>query len=372
MFRVRFQQNNLAATKSISGLQYALIISLAIHLIAIIITAIFLVKEKNESEDFIYVDIIQATTSTKFRRAKLRRQENFAPPEDIQFRSQVHGSVSLEEPKIVDRLPSQTDIKLVTDAMILPDINSIALNVSNSGFIGVGGNSIWGAKFTTKTLNNRPLNFSTRADESEKPIILKLHNSSNLMSQIDILPQPDFPLEKIAKHLLRTRQKDKLDIVFIVDASQSMGNNIATVINHLSKMINILQSGKLDFTIGVVTFRHGTFYSMVGWDTRVMPQTTDITKVKRELGSIRCRGDEKALDALMQAAAEVKFRQNAERHFILVTDEYVSGSYSAAEVIDQIQKFDIKVDVIGIDEPFQKMVAQRTGGLWFFIGKIDG
>ena len=55
-----------------------------------------------------------------------------------------------------------------------------------------------------------------------------------------------------------------------------------------------------------------------------------------------------------------------------MTDEYVSGSYSAVEVLNQIQKFGIKVDVIGLDEPFQKMVAQHTGGLWFFIGKIDG
>jgi hypothetical protein len=111
---------------------------------------------------------------------------------------------------------------------------------------------------------------------------------------------------------------------------------------------------------------------MLGWDMKILLQTTDIKKIKQELRSIKCRGDEKALDALMQAIAEVKFREDVEKRFILVTDEYVSGSYSAMEVLNQIQKFDITVDVIGIDEPFQKMVAQRTGGLWFSIGKIDG
>ncbi|MBC8232572.1 VWA domain-containing protein [bacterium] len=375
MFRCRSQQNGLATVRPLNpGLRYAFIISLAIHIIAMMITAVFFLKRRYESEDFIYVDFIQTAMPVKFRRAKLRAQQRFALPKDIQLSSETRmpNLVPLEKLTIVDEPLSPKNITLFSDAMVRPDINSIGSNVSTSGLIQSGGNSTSGTAFTTKLLKNRTLISSAKIDRSTEPIIPEIYKSINLMSNINALPQPDLPLEKIAKHLLTSKQKDKLDIVFIVDASQSMGNNIDTVINHLGKMINIFQSGGLDFTIGVVTFRYGTLYSMLGWDIRVLSQTTDIKKVKQELGSIRCRGDEKALNALMQAIAKVKFRKDAERHFILVTDEYVSGSYSAAEVFEQIQKFDIKVDVIGVDEPFQRMIAQRTGGLWFLISKIDG
>ena len=373
MFRCRFQQNNLAAAGRLnSGLRYAFIISLAIHLLAVTMMGVFFLKGIYEPEDFIYVDIIQTTTPVRFRRPKLRIQQKFIFPKEIQLSSEIYTSwVSLEKANIFDNPLSQTNVALHSD-VIIPGINTIDLNTFSSSLGRSDSGSTSGTASVAKWLKNRTLISSISMDKSTKPIIPKLYKNHNLMPNIDALPQPDFPLEKIAKHLVTARQKDKLDIVFIVDASQSMGNNIKAVISHLNKMIDIFQSGELDFTIGVVTFRHGTLYSMIGWDTRVLSQTTDIKKVKQELSSIRCRGDEKALDALMQSIAEVEFRKGAERHFILLTDEYVSGSYSAIEVLNQIQKFNIKVDVIGIDEPFQKMVAQRTGGLWFFIGKIDG
>lgn len=374
MSQHHFQQSSLATARPLNlGLRYALIISLAIHLLVVTMIAIFFSKKKYEPEDFIYVDIIQTATPMKFRQPKLRTPQKFAFPEEIQLSSEIPPNlVSLEKPRIFDKPLSQTNITLFSDAMVIRDINSIALNVSTSGLARSGASSTYGISSTTDWVKNRTLISSTRTDESTKPIIPEISKSINLMSHIDALSQPELPMEKIAKHALAAKQKDKLDIVFIVDASQSMENNIDAVINHLSKMVDIFQAGGLDFTIGIVTFRYGTLYSMLGWDMKVFPQTSDVKKVKQELHSIKCRGDEKALDALMQAIAEVKFRQFAERRFILVTDEYVSGSYSAAEVLNQIQKFDIKVDVIGIDEPFQKMVAQCTGGLWFSIGKIDG
>lgn len=375
MSQHHFQQSSLATARPLNlGLRYAFIISIAVHLLAVTIIAISFSKKKYEPEDFIYVDIIQTAIPVKFRRPKLRTQEKFAFPKDIQFYSEIHAPnlVPLEKPRLFDKPISQTNITLFSDAMVIRDINSIALNISISGLAQSGASSTYGTSSTNEWVKNRTLISSTKTDKSTKPIIPEISKSINLMSHTDALSQPELPMEKIAKHALAARQKDKLDIVFIVDASQSMENNIDAVINHLSKMVDIFQAGGLDFTIGIVTFRYGTLYSMLGWDMKVFPQTSDVKKVKQELHSIKCRGDEKALDALMQAIAEVKFRQFAERRFILVTDEYVSGSYSAAEVLNQIQKFDIKVDVIGIDEPFQKMVAQCTGGLWFSIGKIDG
>ncbi|MBI1926600.1 VWA domain-containing protein [Candidatus Poribacteria bacterium] len=189
-------------------------------------------------------------------------------------------------------------------------------------------------------------------------------------SEIGGLTQPDIALVKIARNILSTRQKEAVDITFIIDGSQSMEDEIQGVRDRLSQMAGLLETDKLDFTIGVVIFRDGTAFSLLSWDFQVTPQTTSISKIKKVLDGIHCRGGEKALDALVRAADEVKFREGAERRFILVTDEFVSGSYSPKEVLTKMDLAGIHVDVIGGDERFQKLLAQHTGGIWLPISSL--
>ena len=190
------------------------------------------------------------------------------------------------------------------------------------------------------------------------------------LSEVSHLTQPDVALIKIGHHLLKTRKSDTLDIVFVIDASKSMRNDIDAVRNHLNQMTDLLKTAELDFTVGLVAFRDGTSFSLLGWDFQVTPQTTSIQEIKKKLATIHCRGGEKALDALVQAAAKVKFRKGAERRFILVTDEYVSGSYSPKRVLRKLKSEKIGVNVIGRDEPFQKLLTQGTGGLWIPISSL--
>ena len=200
-------------------------------------------------------------------------------------------------------------------------------------------------------------------------VSLGLENET-MLSEVSHLTQPDVALVKIGHHLLKTRRGDTLDIVFLIDASKSMRNDIDAVRNHLSQMTDLLKTADLDFTVGLVAFREGTSFSLLGWDFQVTPQTTSIVEIKKKLAAIHCRGGEKALDALVQAAAKVKFRRGAERRFILVTDEYVSGSYSPKKVLRKLKSEKISVNVIGRDEPFQKLLVQGTGGLWIPISSL--
>ena len=200
-------------------------------------------------------------------------------------------------------------------------------------------------------------------------VSLGLENET-MLSEVSHLTQPDVALVKIGHHLLKTRRGDSIDIVFVIDASKSMRNDIDAVRNHLNQMTDLLESAELDFTVGLVAFRDGTSFSLLGWDFQVTPQTTSIQEIKKKLAAIHCRGGEKALDALVQAAAKVKFRRGAERRFILVTDEYVSGSYSPKKVLRKLKSEKISVNVIGRDEPFQKLLVQGTGGLWIPISSL--
>lgn len=189
-------------------------------------------------------------------------------------------------------------------------------------------------------------------------------------SDIGGLTLPDLALTKVGKHIVANRGSDLVDIVFVIDGSGSMKNDVAAVREHLSAMTDLFDSANMDFTIGIVTFRAGTGYGLLGFDFEVIPQTRSVSRVKKVLAQLKFRGDENGLDALIRAADEVQFRRDAEIHFIFVTDEYVSGAYSSIDVMVKMKAAKIKVDVIGRDEPFQKFIAKSTGGLWLPISSL--
>ena len=189
-------------------------------------------------------------------------------------------------------------------------------------------------------------------------------------SDIGGLTLPDLALTKVGRHIVANRGSDLVDIVFVIDGSGSMKNDVNAVREHLSAMTDLFDRANMDFTIGIVTFRTGTGYGLLGLDFEVIPQMRSVSQVKKVLAQLKFRGDENGLDALIRAADEVTFRQDAEVHFIFVTDEYVSGAYSSIDVMVKMKTAKIKVDVIGRDEPFQKFIAKSTGGLWLPISSL--
>ena len=189
-------------------------------------------------------------------------------------------------------------------------------------------------------------------------------------SDIGGLTLADLALTRVGRHIVANRGSDLVDIVFVIDGSGSMKNDVDAVREHLSAMTDLFDSASMDFTIGIVTFRAGTGYGLLGLDFEVIPQTRSVSQIKKVLAQLKFRGDENGLDALIRAADEVAFRQDAEVHFIFVTDEYVSGAYSSIDVMVKMKTSKIKVDVIGRDEPFQKFIAKSTGGLWLPISSL--
>ncbi len=182
---------------------------------------------------------------------------------------------------------------------------------------------------------------------------------------------PQNVLERIASDAISTATSDRLDIVFLIDASQSMEDNIRMIAVYLDGMVTRLSDSDLDVQFGVVSFRYSSFFSLLGWSIEVEPLTRNVQRIKRSLREIECLGGERALDAIMAALRRVQFRSGSERRMILVTDEYVSGTISRAEVLRAIREAKIHMDVIGRDEPFQHQLADFTGGMWQSIQYID-
>jgi len=166
-------------------------------------------------------------------------------------------------------------------------------------------------------------------------------------------------LTSIARAASGGAQSRAVDVVFLLDLSGSMQNNLRAVGESLSLMMTQLRNREIDATFGVVKFKSALFL--------VFPQTADITAYERLLANLRVGGDELALNALSRAAEKVQFRPHAQRRFVLVTDEPLKGEPPLAQLVPQLIKARIVVDVIGLDVRDHKMLARATGGTWHRI-----
>ena len=350
-------------------LSKALLFSLILHIICMG-TLNTVQREAKPAKDELFVQVEIISQSRKPVPRKLQRPLHIFPASNVltpQSQSIIASNPKLSSPRpqiatsTSPNLRDEQSFSMLTEESIplatTPNsVGDTSFSQSNRGIArgkpGWSGNGLVHDNKATRTRVSLGLETQT------------------MPSEVSRLTQPDVALIKIGRYLLKTRSSDTLDIVFVIDASKSMRNDIDAVRNHLNQMTDLLEAEGLNFTVGLVAFRDGTSFSLLGWDFQITPQTTSIQEIKRKLAAIRCRGGEKALDALVRAAAEIKFRRGAERRFILVTDEYVSGSYSPKTVLRKLKSKKIGVNVIGRDEPFQKLLVQGTGGLWIPISSL--
>jgi len=166
-------------------------------------------------------------------------------------------------------------------------------------------------------------------------------------------------LKGIAGQIVNSASNQKIDVIFLIDTSGSMLDNIHSVARNLKEMIAIFREGGLDYAVGVVKFKYTKLLSF--------PLTEDYTKYERLLMNVKCGGDERAYNALVKSLKIVKFRQDATKRFILITDEELKGSYNIIDIIEELRKQKIVLDIIGLNTPLQRNLPKQTGGIWFQI-----
>ncbi len=184
----------------------------------------------------------------------------------------------------------------------------------------------------------------------------------------------------MARNITDKNKTGKEDVVFLIDASGTMKDNIIAVARHLSMMIDVFKESDLNYTIGVIRFNRVLRVNNV----KIFEQTGDINKVKRTLRSIKCEGDERTLDAIEAGLTQVKFRDPVDKTFILVTDEAFTArtitrqtrkelklgdmlQEDFREIVKMCQNDGVKVSILGIDDEMHKSLTKQTGGLWFQI-----
>lgn len=173
-------------------------------------------------------------------------------------------------------------------------------------------------------------------------------------------------MKEIGQDLLSTTTTEKVDIVFVLDETASMVDNIRGIRAYFEFIFETFQKNGHDVTFGLVTFTD---------KTKIYGKTNNIGTFKNWLFKINVDhgGDisESGLDALMTAIKDIEFRNNAQRFFILASDaafhdaDYDGrSSYSLDVVIETLQREQIRVEVIGLDYLPIRQIALATGGKW--------
>ena len=193
--------------------------------------------------------------------------------------------------------------------------------------------------------------------------INKSANNNSPAPPIDRDARMGEALEGIAESVADNTTETAVDLVFLLDISGSMIDNIRAVGRQLNRMVTVFEEKGIDFTLGIVIFRY------LEGDTIIHPQTRDSEKYKRLLTShvVAAAGDERAHNAIIKTIRRVNFREGVNRRFILITDEPSKGSYTLPEVLAQCFQNNIIVDVIGINHTTHRALTTKTGGLWFPI-----
>ncbi len=164
----------------------------------------------------------------------------------------------------------------------------------------------------------------------------------------------------------------KADIVFVFDATGSMGGEISGLKERASAFADALASRGIDYRLALISF---------GDEIRSTNDfTSDLATFKGWINGLYASGGgdikENSLEGLAKAVT-LSFRPISQRIAILITDapyhqagETGGGgatTYTTESIIKLLDDHKVATSVVGPDESQFHQIAEGTGGLWFDI-----
>lgn len=275
----------------------------------------------------------------------------------------LRDDVKTENPSPSLDLSRKNWSKVSTAARVLQDVEG---DLSKTEAASPAGDTTFGVKRSGPPRIQRAPEISTlnivTEEEGLSPAQL-----AEISEKRKTLPHIPFStlMKTLAREIVETSDGGPIDVVFVIDASGSMRDNIKSVVEHLSEMVNVYKTSKIDYALGVTEFWANKNRNRI----RVVQLTKSFTEYKRTLQAIKVHQDENALDAIVQTVKELRFRPTSKRHFILVTDEHFTSreGLEVGDVIAYCREFGIYVNVLGLPLNEHQRLASETGGKWHVI-----
>jgi hypothetical protein len=277
----------------------------------------------------------------------------------------LQAEVETEKPSAALDLSEKNWGDVSTAARTLRNVEG---NLSKKEAASPAGDTTFGAKRSGPPRVQRAPQISTlKIVEEEQEEELSAALVEEIRKKRKELPKASFPkvMKKLAQEIVATSEGGPIDVVFVIDASGSMGDNIRAVTEHLKEMVDIYKASKVDYALGVTEFWASKDENKI----KVTQLTRSFTEYKRTLQQITTHHDENALDAVVQTVKELRFRATSKKHFILVTDEPFTSRLrlTVADAIAYCREFGIYVNVLGLPLDEHRTLAVETGGKWHLI-----
>ena len=375
------------AVKSIT--RNALLISMVLHVFLIIMLFYFSVANQPilSIPDRVDVSIEQAprqplskppiklltpqhrkTTVYEPTQIPLAKMESITPQIAFQPTQALVEPIVTEQPilKQTDTAPeAKTDISTAFD-----DLRQVESGLSKTGAEPTVGGSFGTKRSGAPGVQRTPIRTtldlpeSSYGDDDVKINMGDIHGDIPYVSFSSVM-------KKLGNEIVETSEGGPIDVVFVIDASGSMADNIKAVADHLIEMVDVYKSSGIDYKLGLTEFSTHQRKNSRKQENKIdiLQLTKSVPEYKRNIYAIRTSRDENALDAIAKTVNEMKFRATSKKHLILVTDEPFTSieGLTTNETIELCREYGIYVNVLGLPNKEHRAFADETDGKWHAI-----
>lgn len=363
----------------------ALLISMVLHILLIITFFYFAVNEQAllTVKDRLDVSIttvpkqplsklktpkLQQRKTTVYDAAKLPQSQIEAITPKITVKQRLDHSTHIitEQPRLEDtRTSPDVDINVSTALNQLRQVEDGLSSVESAQ--STYGNSLGSKRTGEFGVQRTPIRSTLDiagqiGGEGDEPTDI-----GDLYEKKPQLPKVTFSsvMKTLGEEIAETSDGGPIDVVFIIDASGSMGDNISAVAVHLSEMVDVYKSTDIDYELGLTKFNTKKKKNNI----EVQQLTKNLFEYKRNINAIFVGNDENALDAIEKTVIDMKFRPTSKKHIVLVTDEPLTSieGKTLRSTIDLCREYGIFVNVLGLPDDGHQLMAIRTDGSWHAI-----
>lgn len=171
-------------------------------------------------------------------------------------------------------------------------------------------------------------------NERETSVILKIKDASG--NNVPGLKISDISLNNQSYYITKLEEttsetKFPVDIVFVVDASGSMSDEIASIKKNIQNFVSQLELRGVDSRLGGILFGNTIL--------RTVELTSDFQSYRTEIDKFNYDNNAYAecTSMAIEEAADMRFRENAEKLIIVVTDECMMQTSSDINEFDLVR-----------------------------------
>lgn len=163
----------------------------------------------------------------------------------------------------------------------------------------------------------------------------------------------DPTLNIVSVRPIDSTRRTPVDVTLIIDCSGSMGEEINAVRANAQSFVDNMEMSGADYRIG------GVLYGSIIYDT--LHPTADFNKFREFVANASAIGGDEISSLAVQAATEMNYRPDAQRVFVLITDDWVmqqNAELTEADLVNML--WNTKARLYTIGDPCKNNAAVTT------------